>query len=106
MWVKTENFLEYFIGNLIDRPPKPKRRETKENYLERISPRQAVRITRYNYNKAYYFNIPYHVAPPDLSMWEDESRKVLEKLLDANFMIEDEWKKEYQKALRRKMMEK
>ncbi|MDO8269125.1 MAG: hypothetical protein Q7T54_00450 [Candidatus Levybacteria bacterium] len=105
IWVKTENFLEYKLGNLIDPPPRPKRKETRSSYFERITPRQAVRITQYEYNKMYYHNVFYHVSPPDLSIWEDESKKVLEKLVEALFMMEDEWKEHYQTALRRKMME-
>ena len=61
IWVKTENFLEYKIGNLIDPPPRPKRKESTNDYFERITPRQAVRITRYEYNRMYYGNVFYHV---------------------------------------------
>jgi len=106
IWLKTENFLEYFLGNLIDRPPKQNKKETEEMYLERITPRQAVRISRYNYNKWFYNNAYYHIKAPDFSMWENKSRKTLEKLLETIFMVEDKWEEHYKSALRRKMMEK
>ena len=104
-YVKAENYLEYTIGNTIDHPPRPKRNESQEQYLERITPRQAVRISRYNYNKWYYNNASYHICPPDLSMWEDKSRKTLEKLLDALFTLEDQWEEHYHTALQRQMIE-
>lgn len=106
IYAKTENYLEYTIGNIFDGPPRPRKKDTMEQYLERITPTQAVRISRYNYNKWYYNNAFYRVVPPDLSMWEDKSRKTLEKLLEALFSIEDQWEEHYRTALRRKMMEK
>ncbi len=104
-FVKTENFLEYHIGNFFDRPKKRKNTETDEQYLGRLTPSQAVRISQYNYNKWYYNNAFYHVVPPDLSNWEEESRKTLENLLDALFLIEEQWKDLYRKSLDRKIVE-
>lgn len=105
IYVKVENYLEYTIGNLLDPLPKPKRKENTENYLERIKPSQAVRFTHYNYLKNVFFNAPYRVSRPDLSMYEPKSKEILENLVDTLFMMEDDWKEKYQNALRRKMME-
>ena len=105
IYVKTENYLEYTIGNFLDPPLNPKKKETTEQYLDRIKPSQAVRYTRYNYQKCVYFNAPYHVSRPDLSMYEPKSREILETLVDTLFMMEDDWKEKYQKAIRRRVME-
>ena len=104
-WVKSENFLEYHIGNFFDRPKKRKKKENDEKYLDRLTPSQAVRIAKYNFQKWYYNNASYHVVPPDLSKWEEESRKPLEQLIELLFLCEEQWHGLYRKALARKVEE-
>lgn len=104
-YVKAENYLEYTLGNLFDKPSRQRRKETAEQYLDRITPNQAVRITRYNYLRWVYQNAASRIKPPDFSMYEPESRKTLEKLVETVFFLENGWRKRYQNALRRRMME-
>ena len=71
------------------------------NYLARLSPRQAVRYSRFFYNDWKIRAAPLRVSRPDLSEYEEKSQELLEQLVDTVISVADQWEKFLKDSLRR-----
>lgn len=86
-----ENSVKFAFGNLLGSLPAHKEEEKTEDYLKRLSPKQAVRYCRYHLTIWTLQAAPMRVHRPDLSNYDPESKETLEKLVDTVLSLEDTW---------------
>lgn len=102
--IDKHNSLEYYINLLINTPPKYRKKETVEHWLERCTPSQAVNYTRYNATKWRISAAYCAMGIPE--GYSEEETEMLKKLSDTIFNARDYWNHLFAESIRRKNLEK
>lgn len=90
---------EYEIGNFFDPLPKPKKKETVGHYVLRLTPRQSIRHTLYNYRT--FIDLIKRANLIDYSIYSKKEKELVFKLTEINEYLCKVWKNLYFESKKR-----